>query len=74
MGKATLARQKAIGTIGIGRVMRLEEAGLTVLFTADYERLTAELAEAKRRLSLLRDVTVGHGDEVAAMVLREAMQ
>jgi hypothetical protein len=73
MGKATLAHQRAIGEIGAARAQKLTEAGLTVLFTADYERLRAELADAKRRLSLLRDVTVGHADDVAAMVLREAM-
>lgn len=73
MGKATLARQRAIGLIGQARTDKIYEAGLTILSTDDYERLKAELAECKRRLSRSSDVTVGHGDEEAAMVLREAM-
>lgn len=44
MGKATLSRQKAIGTIGGGRVRQLEEAGLTILYTEEYERLKTRLA------------------------------
>lgn len=48
MSKATLARQRAIGTIGYARVGKLDDAHLTIVDTDEYERLKAELAEAKR--------------------------
>lgn len=50
MGKATLARQRAIGAIGAARVARLEEVDLLVVDRADYDRLKTELADAKRML------------------------
>lgn len=53
MGKATLARQRAIGAIGYARVGKLDDAGLVVIDAAEYERLKAELAEAKRQIKVL---------------------
>lgn len=53
MGKATLARQRAIGAIGFARVGKLDDAGLVVIDAAEYERLKAELAEAKRQIKVL---------------------
>lgn len=75
MGKATLARQKAIGTIGGGRVASLEQAGLVVLYTDDYERLKARLAELEKQNKLLRDIAEDSAqiNVVAAQILQEAM-
>lgn len=75
MGKATLARQKAIGAIGLARTQRLDDAGLTVLDTAEYERLKAELADLKRHNRLLRDLALGcEGTrDVAQQILAAAM-
>ncbi len=75
MGKATLARQKAIGAIGGGKVRQLEEAGLVVLDAADYERLRARVAELERHNRLLRDLALGcEGTrDTAALILAAAM-
>jgi hypothetical protein len=76
MGKATLARQKAIGAIGVARMQRLDEAGLTVLGIDDYERLRTEIADLKRRNKLLRDLALGcEGTRtVAEQILAAAME
>jgi len=75
MGKATLARQKAIGTIGLARVQKLDDAGLVVLFEVDCERLRERVAELERRCKLLRDLALGTQEQkdVAAWVLQVAM-
>ena len=75
MGKATLARQRAIGTIGLARVQKLDEAGLTVLDTAELERLRERIGDLERKNKLLRDLALGTADQqtVAARVLQEAM-
>lgn len=75
MGKATLARQKAIGTIGGGRVRQLEDAGLTILFTEEYEKLTARVAELEKANKLLKDIAADttQTSMVAAQILKEAM-
>lgn len=70
MGKATLARQRAIG---VARVQKLDDAGLTVIDTAEYERLKAELAEAKRQLKVLL-MSEGERKDVAEQVLAAAMR
>jgi len=54
MGKATLARQRAIGAIGFARVGKLDDAGLVVVDQSDYERLKADLVEARRQVKLLQ--------------------
>lgn len=68
MGKATLARQKAIGAIGPGAVARLDNAGLAVIDCV-------ELADLKRRCALLRDLALGTAEQkdVAARILAAAM-
>lgn len=75
MGKATLARQKAIGTIGGGKVRALEEAGLTIMYTEEYDKLAARIAELERRNKQLSDLTLGatERNDLAAQVLKEAM-
>lgn len=76
MGKATLARQKAIGAIGFARVGKLDDVGLTVLDTAELERLRARVAELERHNRLLRDLALGcEGTRGAAeMILAAAME
>jgi hypothetical protein len=73
MGKATLARQRAIGAIGVARVQRLDEAGLVAIDQAEYERLKTELAEAKRQIKLLQ-LTPDERKDVAAQVLAAGMR
>lgn len=73
MGKATLAKQKAIGQIGQARTEKLYEAGLVVIEAAEYERLKERNAELERRVRLLRDMTIEGSDAIGAKVLKEAM-
>ena len=75
MGKATLAHQRAIGEIGQARAQKLTDAGLTVLFTADVERMKERIAELEKRNKILSDLTLGTTEQttVAAQVLKEAM-
>lgn len=54
MGKTTLARQKAIGAIGAGRVQRLEAAGLQVVDAAEQAKLLQRRAELERENDQLR--------------------
>jgi hypothetical protein len=71
MGKATLARQKAIGAIGGGKVRQLEDAGLEV-----NERGTADrLACVERQNKLLRSLALGCVETrtVAEQILAAAM-
>jgi hypothetical protein len=79
MGKATLARQRAIGAIGaigLARVQRLDDAGLVVLDAVELERLRERVAELERRNKLLSDLTLGTVEQrdVAGRILQEAMQ
>lgn len=75
MGKATLARQRAIGTIGLARVQKLDDAGLVVLDAVELERLRERVAELERRNKLLRDLALGTAEQkdVAARILQVAM-
>lgn len=76
MGNATLARQRAQGLIGQGRVSKLYDEGrLVVLFQADYERLTARLAELERDNHTLRAIVADSTQTsvIAAQILGEAM-
>ena len=73
MGKATLARQKAIGAIGVARVQRLDDAGLTVIDTADYERMKADIADLKRQLKMLL-LSADERQDAAAQILAAAME
>jgi cell division protein FtsB len=59
MGKATLARQKAIGAIGVARVQKLDESGLTIIETSEYERLKERVAGLERQNKLLRSLALG---------------
>ena len=54
MGHKTLARQKAIGTIGAGRVQKLEDAGLLVVDRAEHEQLVARRRELERENAQLK--------------------
>lgn len=59
MGKATLARQRANGLLGQGRVDKLYEEGkLVVLFNDEYERLKARVAELEKQNKTLREFVV----------------
>lgn len=73
MGKATLARQRAIGTIGAARVQKLEDAGLLVVDKAEYEQLVARRKELEQEVQRLRQALAEGPETVAAQVLREAM-
>lgn len=75
MGKATLAKQRAIGQIGAARVDRLYVAGLVVIDAAELERLRARVAELERENRLLRDIAEGSAEmgATAALILKEAM-
>lgn len=76
MGKATLARQRAQGLIGQGRVDKLYDEGkLVVLFADDYEKLTARVAELEKANRLLMDIAndTTRTNVVAAQVLKETM-
>ena len=73
MGKATLARQKAIGAIGVARVQRLDDAGLTVIDTADYERMKADIADLRRQLKVLL-LSADARQDAAAQILAAAME
>jgi hypothetical protein len=73
MGKATLARQKAIGTIGGPRVTNLEEKGLLVVDKAEYEQLVARRKDLEQEVARLRRALDEGPQTVAAQVLREAM-
>jgi len=75
MGKATLAKQRAIGEIGAVRTQKLIDAGLVVLYADDYERLTARLAELEHENKVLREIAADSTQTsvVAAQVLKEAM-
>lgn len=76
MGKATLARQRAQGLINQGRVRQLEEAGLTVIYTADLERLRQRLADLEKDNATLRAIVADSTQVsvIAAQVLGEAMR
>ena len=76
MGKATLARQRAIGLIGAARAQKLADDGLVVLFEAEYDQLKARVAELERRNKLLRDLALGTQEQkdVAGRILQEAMR
>jgi len=76
MGKATLAKQRAIGEIGAARTQKLVDSGLTILYTEDYERLTARLTELERQNKLLREIAADstQTNVIAAQVLQEAMR
>lgn len=56
MGKATLAHQRAIGEIGQARAQKLIDAGLVVLFAAEYERLKQRIAELEYENTRLREI------------------
>lgn len=75
MGKATLARQRAIGTIGLARVQKLDDAGLAILDMVEHERLKARVAELERANRLLMDIAndTTRTNVIAAQVLKEAM-
>ena len=73
MGKATLARQKAIGAIGVARVQRLDDAGLTVIDTTDYERMKADIADLRRQLKVLL-LSADARQDAAAQILAAAME
>lgn len=75
MGKATLARQRAIGEIGRARAQKLTDAGLVVLYADDYERLKDKLAALERENKTLREIAADttRTNVVAAQVLKEAM-
>ena len=75
MGKATLARQRAIGTIGLARVQRLDDAGLVILDMVELERLRERLATLERENKTLREIAhdTTRTNVVAAQVLKEAM-
>lgn len=73
MGKATLAHQRAIGEIGQARAQKLIDAGLTVLFTADVERLRERVATLERENKLLLAAALDGGVGVPLDELREAV-
>jgi hypothetical protein len=74
MGKATLAKQRAVGLIGQACVTKLyDEGALVVIFAAELECMTQQIAELKRQNRLL-SAAVNQADDVAALVLKEAMQ
>lgn len=57
MGKATLAKQRAQGLIGQGRVDKLYTEGqLVVIFAAELERLTQRIATLERENKTLRHI------------------
>jgi len=77
MGNATLARQRAQGLIGQGRVEKLYDEGkLVILYADDYARLKARLADLERDNALLRAIVVDttQTSVIAAQVLKEAME
>lgn len=75
MGRAALAKQRAIGQIGAARIDKLYGAGLVVLDADEYERLKARVAELERENKLLRDIAEDSADmgATAALILKEAM-
>jgi hypothetical protein len=76
MGKAILARQRANGLIGQGRINKLYDEGkLVVLFADEYERLTARVAALERENATPRQIATDstRANAVAAQVLQEAM-
>lgn len=54
MGKTTLARQRAMGIIGQGRVAKVEAAGVAFVDRADYEKLIQRRAELEAEVKRLR--------------------
>jgi hypothetical protein len=72
MGKTTLARQKAIGTIGAARVAKLEEAGLVIVDFEELCRLKLRRDELEQEVQRLRRALDEGPQTVAAQVLREA--
>lgn len=75
MGKAALAKQRAIGQIGAARYDKLYDAGLVVVDAEEYERLTVRVAELERKNKLLRDIARDSAEinGIAAHILREGM-
>jgi hypothetical protein len=73
MGKATLARQKAIGQIGLARVAKLEDAGLIVVDFEELARLKLRRDELEQEVRQLRRALDEGPQTIAAQVLREAM-
>lgn len=74
MGKATRAHQRAIDEIGQARTQKLIDAGLTVLYTADVERMQARIAELERQNKLLHAAALDGGVGVPIDELREACE
>ena len=75
MGKAALAKQRAIGLIGLARTDKLYDAGLIVLDAAEYEQLRARVADLEHDNHLLRQIVADSTaiNTTAALVLKEAM-
>lgn len=67
MGHKTLARNRAMGVIGRGRVEAVEAAGVAFVDTAEQEKLVQRRAELEAENKRLRN------EVEAARVPREAM-
>jgi hypothetical protein len=73
MGKTTLARNRAMGVIGRGRVEAVEAAGVSFVDTAEQEKLIQRQAELEQEVARLRQALDEGPQTVAAHLLREAM-
>ena len=80
MTKRTPPRQKAIGTIGPGKLADWEAAGLAVVYQADWlavnralSEQVARIAELERHVRLLSAAALDGGVGVPLAELREAV-
>lgn len=56
MGKATLARQRVIGAIGLAKTQRIDAVGVSLIDTLELDRLKARVAELERENKMLREI------------------
>lgn len=73
MGKATLARQRAMGVIGRGRVEAVEAVGVSFVDFEELCKLKLRRDELEQEVRRLRAALAEGPETVAAVVLREAM-
>jgi hypothetical protein len=68
-------RQKANGLIGQGDINKLYDAGLTLVYAAELERLQQRVAELERANAVLREIAADSTrvNVVSAQVIGEVM-